>query len=288
MGTPLDLLCGWVARQAGDAAGWFNLTIERLKTGAPDRDLHIALGFAPRRLGRADLELGDDDLSAARRAREDWHPEGWSIDGAGRVAALIAHSSPRPFADRFKDLRRTADVRETIALYRGLPLYPEPSRLAFEVGEALRSNMKSVFEAVAHHNPYPCDHFDEHRWNHMILKALFVGSRLRPIIGLNHRANPELARILLDYVHERRAASRPVPPELWRCVGPFAETVGALPDLALALNGSRPERQGAALSLAACAGADAAALLDGAPDLRCAIAAGKLTWDSLLLEDPPR
>ncbi len=57
----------------------------------------------------------------------------------------------------------------------------------------------------------------------MVLKALFVGSALDPIIGLDDRANPELARILIDYARERWAAARPVTPELWRTVTPFAD-----------------------------------------------------------------
>ena len=57
----------------------------------------------------------------------------------------------------------------------------------------------------------------------MVLKALFVGSELGPIAGLDDRANPELARILIDYARERWAAGRPVTPELWRPVMPFAD-----------------------------------------------------------------
>ncbi len=57
----------------------------------------------------------------------------------------------------------------------------------------------------------------------MILKAVFVGSPLDLIQGIDHRANPELARMLTAYAHERWAAKRPVIPELWRPVGRFAD-----------------------------------------------------------------
>ena len=90
--------------------------------------------------------------------------------------------------------------------------------------------MRAVFEAVAHRSPYPKEQFAENRWNHMVLKALFVGSALHPIQGLEERANPTLARMLCDYAHERWAAGRPVSPELWRCVGPHADAE-ALADL---------------------------------------------------------
>lgn len=223
MTTPLELLRGWVMRQGGDAAGWFSEALAALEQNSSERELHILLGLAPRRLGKADLALDDADLAAADQARPGWDPSGWSVDGAARVAALLAFRGERPFAEIFKDLRRTSDVAEMIALYRGLPLYPEPSALDFEVGEGLRSNLRPVFEAIAHRNPFPRDHFDQHRWNHMVLKALFVGSELAPIIGLDERANAELARILLDYAEERIAAGRSVTEELWRPVRPFAD-----------------------------------------------------------------
>ncbi len=221
--SALDLLQAWVERQAGDSGPWVTESIAQLSAGAAERDLHIMLGLAPRRLGKADLDLSPDDLARADAVYPGWNPAGWSVDGAARVAALLAFRGQRPFAEMFKDLRRTADAGELIALYRGLPLYPEPESLFFEVGEGLRSNLKPVFEAISHNNPFPRDHFDEHRWNHMVLKALFVDSTLGPITGLDARANPELARILIDYARERWAAGRAVTPELWRPVRPFLD-----------------------------------------------------------------
>lgn len=222
--TPKDLLRGWVLAQAGDAAAWVEQQLTQLATSERERDLHIFLGLAPRRLGKADLALTAADRSAADAAYPGWTPAGWSLDGAARILAILTFKGHRPFHEMFKDLRRTSDAGEMIALYRGLPVYPGPEHLHFELGEGLRSNIRPVFEAIAHHNPFPRDHFDEHRWNHMILKALFVGSTLSPIIGLESRANPELARILVDYAEERWAAGRPVTEELWIPVKKFAET----------------------------------------------------------------
>lgn len=222
MAAPVELLRSWVMARAGKEAMWVGDALANLQDGTPERALHIFLGLAPRKLGKADLALTKAELAAADAAKPGWRPGEWSLDGAARVLALCVYKGARPFAETFKDLRRTADAAEMIALYRGLPLYPEPAALDFEVGEGLRSNLRPVFEAIAHHNPWPRDHFDEHRWNHMILKALFVGSRLEPVVGLRERANPELARILCDYADERRAAGRPITPELWIPVRPFA------------------------------------------------------------------
>lgn len=285
MTTPFELLAGWVARQAeAEPAAWFQERLAAMASGeAAERDLHIVLGLAPRKLGKADLDLSEADLAAAEASRPGWRPTGWSVDGAARIAALLAFTPKRPFAETFKDLRRTADAAETVALYRGLPLYPEPESLAFEVGEGLRSNLKPVFEAVAHDNPFPRDHFDQHRWNHMVLKALFIGARLSPILGLDARANAELARILLEYADERRAAGRPISPELWRCVGPFAEDAAALSHLERALSSAPLEAAAAALALSASPAADAAGLLAGRPEA-AEIAAGRLSWASVAAE----
>ena len=280
MAKPEELLRDWVLAQAGEEAGWVAERLDLLAAGAPERDLHICLGLAPRRLGKADLKLSPEDNTAADAARPGWRAEGWSIDGAARVLALLVHVGERSFAERFKDLRRTADAGELVAFYRGLPLYPDPGSLAFEAGEGLRSNMKAVFEAIAHHSPYPREQFDEHRWNHMVLKALFIGSRLAPIQGLDERANPELARILREYAHERWAAGRSVSPELWRCVGPFATEPAAIADLERALGGQPAEARAAALALATSPAPEAWALLEAHPEA-AAIAAGHLTWENL-------
>ncbi len=115
--------------------------------------------------------------------------------------------------------------------------------------EGLRTNMKAVFEAVAHNSPYPAEQFSENRWNQMVVKALFIGSTLYPIEGLERRWNPDLTRMLCDYAHERWAAGRTVSYELWRGVGPHADDA-AIDDLARVLGSVAPnERHAAALAL---------------------------------------
>ena len=83
-----------------------------------------------------------------------------------------------------------------------------------------------MFEAVAHRNPYPREIFAEDAWNQMVVKALYIGSRLWPIQGLDERANPRLARMLVGLAREHWAAQRPVSGELWRCVVPHADSEG--------------------------------------------------------------
>ena len=281
--TPREVLHRWLDRQSPEAgSAWLKEQLDRLSVEVRDRDLYLALGLVPRRLGKADLELSEADLEAAEQARPGWDPRGWSVDQAGRILILLhAGGTGERFAARFVQLCRTADVAEAIALYRGLPLYPNPELLEAQAAEGTRTNMRAVFEAVAHRSPYPREQFAENRWNHMVLKALFVGSTLHPILGLDARANPTLARMLCDYAHERWAAGRPVSAELWRCVGPHADAE-ALGDLQRVLaTGDATERKAAALALAACPETQASVLLNQAPDLAAAVARGEITWDNL-------
>jgi hypothetical protein len=48
----------------------------------------------------------------------------------------------------------------------------------------------------------------------MVLKAVFTGVAVGRIAGLDSRLDRDLARMAADYAQERRAAGRPVPPDL--------------------------------------------------------------------------
>jgi hypothetical protein len=279
-GAGRALLQQWLFnRIEAEQRRWFDAQLSAARAEQGDRILFITFGLVPRRLGKQPLGLTGDDLAAAEACLPGWRPDRWSVADAARILFLASLHGRRPdFSSRFGSLCQTAEMAEAVALYRGLPLYPEPADIEPWVGEGLRTNMRSVFEAIAHENPYPMHYLDTHRWNHMVLKALFVGSRLAPIEGLDERANEELARILRDFAHERWAAGRPVPFEIWRCVGPFARG-GALGDLERVLeSGTTTEQQAAALALAASPDVDAKVLLQRFPVLASAVENGMLEW----------
>lgn len=283
--APFDLIGMWLGRQlAGDALSWFEGQLEKVATN--DRDLYLSIGLVPRKLGKADLALGADDLASAEDARPGWNPAGWSVDQAARVALLLASATADPgaFPRKLEQLCTTADVRELIAFYQGLLLYPGPERYVARAAEGARTNMRAVFEAVAHRNPYPAERFSEHVWNQLVLKAVFVGSRLHPIQGFDRRRNAELARTLIDYVHERWAAKRDITPELWRAVGPYAAG-DMVDDLRRVIEqGSATERRAAALALSESPDAVAKEVLSSFPDLLSAVEAGRVSWETVFEE----
>lgn len=215
-----DLLQGWLTRRlAPEANDWLGDEMG----AADDGVLFLALGQVARRIPKRDLEPTPEERAAAARLRPGWEPAAWSTHDAARLAILLsATGNGADMARRLARLWPASDLGELVSWCRGLPLYPEPPRHLARAAEGVRSNMASVFTAVAHDNPYPAENFDDGAWNQMVLKALFIGAPLAPIQGLDARANPALARMLVDYAHERWAAGRPVSPDLWRCVEPFA------------------------------------------------------------------
>jgi hypothetical protein len=222
----LRLADAWISQRADDrAVAWFRGAVRDVTHAASERALGVAIGLAPRRLGKADLALPAAELARAEALRPGLDLGDWSIDQLARVALMAASHAGNgaAFASRFDSFCATAEINELIALCRGLPVYPDPALIEPRAREAVRSGMKPVFEAVAHRNPYPRETFSEEAWNQMVVKAFFIGSTLWPIQGLDERANPRLARMLVGLAQERWAAQRPVSGEVWRCVAPHAD-----------------------------------------------------------------
>jgi hypothetical protein len=278
------LLEHWLAGRLDEAAArWLRDAAASIAGGGADRELYRSISIVSRMLGKAPLGLEPAELAMAEAARQGWDPSPWTVDQAARVCLLLAAGADGDsFVRRLDQLCATADVDELVAFYRGLPLYPDPPRHRLRAAEGLRSNMKVVFEAVAHRNPYPAEQLPQDAWNQMVLKALFVGSPLHPIVGLDRRANEALAHMLGDYARERRAARRPVSPELWRCVGPFAggpllESLERLLE-----DGSAAERAAAVLALRSASDPRAGRLLERHAALRDSVAAAGADWRSVL------
>lgn len=272
------LLRTWIGRTAGPRGlTWLDGRLAEAAAGGAGPAFFMAFSAAGREVGRDGLGLDASDLDAADRARRGWDPSGWTLDQAARTL-LVLHlpaDDAESFCGALEKLFQTAEGSELVALYQALPLLPHPERHAARCAEGVRTNMTTVFTAVAHRNPYPAEQLGEGAWNQMILKALFVGVALDPVVGIDRRANPALARMLCDYAHERWAAKRTVSPELWRCVGPCADDA-ALADLARVLReGTAQERNAAVLALRACPRPGAAELLSGVE------APAGLSWSNL-------
>jgi hypothetical protein len=278
-----NLLCCWLSRYVTEEGwNWLEEKREQISRGATERVFFTAFSAVPRYTGKKDLELTPEEKQTALNIRPGWSPSHWSVDRVGRTLLLLAlpHNNVAAYVRSLEQLFTTADVSELVTLYQSLPLLPHPELHLDQAAEGIRSNMTAVFNAVALHNPYPADYLDTRAWNQMILKAVFVGSSVDQIWGLEARANPELARMLIDYAHERWAAKRPVNPELWRLVGPFADAA-IVTDLEKVFNQSDVvQQEAAALACSQSTLPQAQALLARRPDLHSLIEEGHLTWTS--------
>ena len=138
-----------------------------------------------------------------------------------RVALLLARQdlAADHFSSDFEALFRFADEGESCALYRAIPLLPDPARFVWRAGEGCRSNMLPIFNAVALDSPFPAKYFDDTAWNQLVMKAVFVETQIDRIQGLDNRLSPELTRMALDFAAERKSAGRTLISGFWLIPG---------------------------------------------------------------------
>jgi hypothetical protein len=280
----LRLADEWISQKTDERGiAWFRGALHDVTHAENERALGVAIGLVPRRLGKADLALPAAELARADALRPSLDLGDWSVDQLARVALMAASYSgdDAAFASRFDSFCATAEINELIALCRGLPLYPGPALIELRAREAVRSGMKPVFEAVAHRNPYPRETFAEEAWNQMVVKAFFMGSTLWPIQGLDERANPRLARMLVGLAQERWAAQRPVSGEVWRCVAPHADAEGIVALTHGWTTGNDKERLAIALALQAAPGIRTDLPTGELARLQAKLISEKIDWSDL-------
>lgn len=200
---------------------WLDEQLQKLDRDLRDRDFFLAYGACARHFGKNVLPLDESDRSALAVEYPNFNATDWPADELARVLLLTALPGDRNLTliDR---LASTADVRETIALYKGMYFLENAADFISRVRDGLRTNITSVFDAIALDNPYPAQYLPKDAWNQMALKAMFMQRPIYRIYRIEDRKNPELAEIFLDYAEERRSAHRPVSPELWRFVADHA------------------------------------------------------------------
>ncbi|TWT39713.1 EboA domain-containing protein [Blastopirellula retiformator] len=281
--TPAKLLRGWLETATDDEGlTWLDDRIAKVESGDAAA-LYLGFGLAPRKVGKQPLELSTLQLDLAKEVRSGWDPSTWNVGQAARTLLLLSIPSedPGPYFEHLEKLFNAAELQESVALFQALPVLPHPELLVDRAVDGLRTNVLFIFSAIAHRNPFPEEYFSEAAWNQMVLKALFIGAELDPMVGIDRRVNPALAEMLIDYAHERRAAKRPIPVELWRMVGPFADET-ALEDMtAILAEGTELEQQAIALALAASATDDADEILRSKPQLAAQIEQGAITWSGI-------
>jgi hypothetical protein len=204
---------------------WLAKQQEKLETHYTDRAFYLAFGMAPRFAGKQPLTLSEQQQEGAQQLKTGFQPNGWPLSQLVRTYLLLLFPADNAatYGATLTQLLETAEVDEQVAVYAALPVLAHPDALVALAVNGLRTNITRVFDAIALDNPYPADYLDEAAWNQMILKAVFMGRPLYRIFKADARINPALTRMLVDFAHERWAADRPVTPELWRFVAPYAD-----------------------------------------------------------------
>lgn len=242
--------------------------------------------LVPRKTGKIALHISDDEAIQLEALVPGFSLNGWSVDMLARAYLLLEldETNTEEYFRRIENLFLAAEVNELVALYSALPLLAHPEMWVKRCAEGIRSNIGNVLEAIMYQNPYPQKNLDQSAWNQLVLKAFFTGKDVGRIKGIDSRANKELAYIISDYVHERRAAGRDINPSLWRLVGPFIDA-RLFEDVKWALeSGVYINQKAAALALSQSNYQPALELLNSTPKLKTAIEQKELTWDSLTPE----
>ncbi|KEO71877.1 EboA domain-containing protein [Anditalea andensis] len=267
---------------------WIDGQVSNLEDDFKIRSFYMAFSTVPRYISKDFLVMTKDQIREAENLRQGFQPKYWNQVQFVRTYLLLM--LPNDIAGEYiaslDKLYETADMDEQISLFGALPLLPYPEMLIKRAADGIRTNITAVFDAITLHNPYPKEFLHEEAWNQMVLKAVFMQRPLYRIYRADERTNPELARMLIDFAHERRAAGRKVWPELWRFVAPYMGN-NDLSDLTSLLNGDILERKAALLACAFSKASQAEQLLNQFPDINKEILSGSLDWDTLgeLVED---
>jgi len=195
---------------------WLYDVYSKLKAPFDANLFATAYSGARRRLGKpvVNLESGEvpnfenGELSVLK---------GSALEEIGRAALLLraVESLPEETHPNFvHGVYQRGDNHERRALLRALSILPDPGRFLSTAVEACRTNISTVFEAIACDNPYPFHYFSALHFNQMVLKALFTHTPLSRIVGLRTHITSDLVRMVEDYASEIRIAGRPVPEDI--------------------------------------------------------------------------
>lgn len=187
--------------------------------------LNAAFAMVPRKMGNQKVSLNEKEREDLQTAKPALYINHWTLDRLSRVWLLMHVDAKEKefYHKKIETLFATAAMNELVALYSALPVFQYSQMWRHRCTEGIRSNIGSVLEAIMCNNTYPAQYLDEKAWNQLVLKAFFTEKPVHRIVGLEERRNKELAYVLSDFAHERWAAGREVPLQLWRCVVPFVD-----------------------------------------------------------------
>jgi hypothetical protein len=212
--TADDLWTALEERVTPEALAWLREAVAEIEHD-PEA-IRTRFAMAGRKVGRAPLDPEADG--------EDVHAT--TIDDAARTLLLVALGDHA--AAELGDLYRFGDAAERRGLLRALPHLGAGDAALPIVDDAIRTNDTRLVAAAL--GPWATEHLDAAAYDQAVLKCVFIGVPIAPLHGLPARATPETARMLAAFVHERVAAGRDVPAEVWDVIDrhPPADELAAI------------------------------------------------------------
>ncbi|MDN3024011.1 EboA domain-containing protein [Streptomyces sp. S.PB5] len=240
-----------------DARHWLTDAVARV--GQDPTAVRAVFPAVGRRCGRGPLLADGTDGVGGVDGTGRAGALGWTVADAVRVRLLeTLPLRGAALAEEISGLHRHGDAAEQRAVLRSLAHLErvDPSLAALVlplVHAALRSNDTGLIEAAL--GPYAARHLDDDGYRNAVLKCVFCEIPLHRVAGLAERADRELARMLADFAHERVAAGRAVPADIWPIVRAHPGTLEAS-GLPAETDSPSPDRRAAAeQALAAYTGA---------------------------------
>ena len=217
------------ARATTEQVSWLEDAVASVLGEAESiRALFPAVG---RRVGRAPLDA----------AAEPGDVHAWTVDDAGRTLLLLALGDEA--GSELEGLYRHGDTAERRGILRALPYLPIGEAGVPLVDDAVRTNELALIAAAL--GPYAFAHLDDDAVAQAVLKCVFVGIPLGGLEGLDARITPHVSRMLAAFVHERVAAGRTIPADVWPVIDRHPPE-GELAEIAAELDHPVAERREAA------------------------------------------
>ncbi|MDR7304173.1 EboA domain-containing protein [Haloactinomyces albus] len=202
------------ARLSGQGRRWLADALDRI--GGDRTAIGALFPAAGRRCGRGPLHGPQAPASGSEE-------RGWTVDDAARTLMMAALPlSGADLGEEVAALYRYGDAAEKRGVLRGLGPLDTGDKLGDHalplVHDGLRTNDTRLIAAAL--AAYGARHLEPAGYRQGVLKCVFLGIPLADISGLAERADAELARMLADYAHERRAAGRDIPADVFGLVDP--------------------------------------------------------------------
>lgn len=160
------------------------------------------------------------------------------------VTALAAMSHEHRESEA-ASLYRFGDSDEKRAVLLGLSAAEELVDGTPVLEDALRTNDTRLIEAAMGRH---ARRLDDETWRQGVLKCLFTGVPLAAVADLDARTDRELADMVARYVHERVAAGRDAPADVWLVLDRHPESL-QVADLDGELTSEHADRRDAARRL---------------------------------------